>query len=575
MNIIQLRMIQIPKHIKTALKVLGGKLPASVIKSLLPKLLNNIKATGDECVTLTNTTKNEFHKVMNLIQEVKVTVTASQSAHEIKVEENEREMVILRQQKEKLEKEEQIRGQHYREAVAAANRAEQIYYDALRQIPVGWNAVKQDLVRTGGRILEKLAEAGAAYLTGNYGRSGGAMSQGYYGAGSGSDSEDGSQEPPSFALRETVDTAEVFSNALRSFQEAFSSDERDPKQLSVFSIPFKAHREYISSLSSNSAKSKVIRLIERGERIVKKAFANAKRSRSSDKIDEEIRAELEKIFSELEPIQTVHQQVNARAASNAVSNVGKGDHGPADSSRNEVLKAQVAQRTLTEMRRRQDEQTREYLKLIDTLHQASAKMMSIDLSTANYREIIVLLNESFALLSQIHEQWNDFVLFFKQMAIHIDNMVKGPLKRFLDVASEGSNINHAARMELIYTLKDETLYSVHVEAYILYVMARTYYEMSSKYFMNRLAGLSSMLITRDDTQRNATMHTLRNQTDQALEEIKAVILQRKENFNKEFESRYAEISQLIETLGGPNENIARITEEANNLIESDKVWGDR
>ena len=573
MNIIQLRMVQIPKHIKTALKVLGGKLPMRVIKSLLPKLLNNIKETGDECVTLTNTTKNEFSRVMNLIQEVKETVIASHSAHKIKVEENEREMVHLRQQKERLDKEEQIRGQNYREAVAAANKAEQIYYDALRRIPTGWKAIVQDGVRSVFRIAEKVAEAGAAFLTSRTGRGGGMMSQGYHGAGSNSDS--GNQEPPSFALKQTVETAEDFFSSLKSFQEALSSDNRDPDQLSAFSIALKAHREFISSLSSNSAKSKVIRLIERAERIVKKASANAKATQSSDKIDEEVRKELEKIFSELEPIQTIHQQVNARAASNTISSIGKGNSGPADSSQNEVLKAQIAQRTLTDMRRRQDEQTEEYLKLIDTLHKTSAKMMTIDLTNFNYREIIVLLNESFALLGQIHEQWNDFVLFFTQMAVHIDNMVKGPLKRFLDVSSEGSNTNHAARMELIYTLKDETLYSIHVEAYILYVMARTYYEMSSKYFMGRLAGLSSMLITRDEAQRNLTMHNLRNQTDQALEEIRAVILQRKENFNKEFESRYAEISELIENLGGPSENTERITEEANNLIELDKTWGDR
>lgn len=573
MNIIQLRMVQIPKHIKTALKVLGGKLPSRVIRSLLPKLLSNIKLTGDECVTLTNTTKNEFSRVMSLIQEVKVTVTASQSAHIIKVEENEREMVYLRQQKERLDKEERIRGDNYREAVAAANKAEQIYYDALRRIPTGWDAVARDAVRSVFRIAEKVAEAGAAVLAGGTGRGGGMMSQGYHGAGSNSDSN--SQEPLSFALKQTVETAEDFFNSLKSFQEALSSDNRDPEQLSVLSVALRAHREFISSLSSNSAKSKVIRLIERAERLVKKASANAKAAQSSDKIDEDIRKELEKIFSELGPIQAIYQQTNARAASNTISNIGKGNSGPADTSQNEVLQAQIAQRTLTDMRRRQDEQTEEYLKLIDTLHKTSAKMMNIDLTTVNYREIIVLLNDSFVLLAQIHAQWNDFVLFFTQMAVHIDNMVKGPLKRFLDVSSEGTNQNHAARMELIYTLKDETLYSIHVEAYILYVMARTYYEMSSKYFMSRLAGLSSMLITRDESQRNLAMHTLRNQTNEALEEIKTVILARKENFNKEFESRYAEISELIQNLGGPSENNERITEEANNLIDSDKTWGDR
>ena len=106
-------------------------------------------------------------------------------------------------------------------------------------------------------------------------------------------------------------------------------------------------------------------------------------------------------------------------------------------------------------------------------------------------------------------------------------------------------------------------------------MARTYFEMSSKYFMGRLAGLSSMLISRDKAQREVLMQSLQQQTNQALEEIQAVIVERKQTFDKELNSRYEELSQLIEKLGGPNENNQLVIEEANKLISEDKTWGDR
>ena len=402
---------------------------------------------------------------MGLIQEVQETVIASETGHKIQVEKNEREMVVLRQQKERLEKEEQIRGQNYREAVAAANKAEQIYYDALRKIPTGLEALVTGVVQSVFRIAEKVVDIGAAIVTGKGTSGGSATTRAHHGGRS--DSSSDSQEPSSFALKQTVETANDFFKGLKEFQEALSSKSKDPSVLNAFEIPFKAHREFITSLSSNSAKSKVIRLIERAERLVKKATTNAKRTKSNNKIDQSVTKELEAIFKDLETIQTVHQQINQRAASNTISNIGKGGNGPADSSQNEVLKAQISQNTMTEMRRRQDAQTEEYLRLIDTLHKTNAKMMSIDLTTVHYKEIIVMLNESFVLLSQVHEQWNNFVLFFTQMAIHIDNMVKGPLRRFLSVATVGSNEEYATRMELILILKDET-YSIHREAYILY-----------------------------------------------------------------------------------------------------------
>jgi len=82
-------MIQIPKHIKTALKLLGSKLPTHTVKRLLPQVLNNIKETGDQCVTLTNNTKNEFNEVMKLINEVIQTTVTTQSVHEDEVKKNE------------------------------------------------------------------------------------------------------------------------------------------------------------------------------------------------------------------------------------------------------------------------------------------------------------------------------------------------------------------------------------------------------------------------------------------------------------------------------------------------------
>ena len=93
--------------------------------------------------------------------------------------------------------------------------------------------------------------------------------------------------------------------------------------------------------------------------------------------------------------------------------------------------------------------------------------------------------------------------------------------------------------------------------------------------MGRLAGLSSMLISRDKAQREVLIQSLQQQTNQALEEIQAVIVERKQTFDKELNSRYEELSQLIEKLGGPNENNQLVIEEANKLISEDKTWGDR
>jgi hypothetical protein len=575
MNVIQLRMIQIPKHIKTALKILGENFPKSVIIRLLPQLLSSIQETGKECVTLTNSTKNEFTRVMHLVQEVIESTAATQSAHESKVEENERELAVLRSQKADLEKEEKMRSQLYKEASDAANRAEQTYYKALSDIPTGLQVLLQDFARGILKLANTVAEAGAAVLTGRVGTQQRPPHTINNITGIGNmDGGGGGKQPPSFGLSQTLNMANQFSNSLRSFQNALFNKSTDPKVIKGYGIPFKMFREFITTLPDNPAKAKVIKLIQRSEALVAKATKDAKQLKANNKTNRQVNEELEKICDDLEPLQSAYQNIDPKAASHTLSTIGTTNTAAGDSSQNEILKAQIAQKHLTEIRRRQDEQAAEYFKLLEGMRQINAKMISVDLTTISYKEIIAMLKEAFTLLSQVQTQWHNFVAFFTKMSEYIDDMIKGPVKRFLNVAAVGDNLDLGMRRRIIDILKEDT-FGIHRESYILFVMARTYHDVSSKYLMGRLSSLSSMLIARDKTQREELMNTLTRQTNQTLDEIKALIDERKENFDKEFTKRNTELTTLIEKLGGPNEKDQLAIEEGQRLLDTDAAWGDK
>lgn len=108
MNSVQLNMEQIPRSIKTVLKILAQDFPKSVYKRLLPKALRNIADLGRHCVTKTNNTKNEFYNVMLLIEEVVETTKVTETEHLSRVDHNEREMEVLRQLQTDLAREEKF-----------------------------------------------------------------------------------------------------------------------------------------------------------------------------------------------------------------------------------------------------------------------------------------------------------------------------------------------------------------------------------------------------------------------------------------------------------------------------------
>ncbi|CAF3022914.1 unnamed protein product [Rotaria socialis] len=570
MNVIQLRMIQIPKHIKTALKILGGNFPRRVLTRLLPQVLGSIEETGKECVTLTNATKNQFTRVMELVQEVIRTTAATQSVHESKVEENEREMAILRSLKADLEKEEKFRAKLYKDATDTADRAEATYSKALNDIPTGMGALLKDFARGILKLANTVAEAGAAVLTGQNGRVGAQLHQAVNPIAMTGNME--GKQPLSFGLSQTLSMATQFANSLRSFQNAFLTNSSDPKLMKGYGIAFKAFHDYITMLPDNPAKAKAIKLIKHSEALAATTTQNAQQLKLSNETNIKVNEELGKICDDLGSFESAYQNIDPKAASHTLSTIGTNTAG--DSSQNEILKAQIAQKQLTEMRRRQDEQAAEYLKLLEGMREINAKMISVDLTTISYKEIIALLKEAFTLLTQVETQWHNFVAFFTTMSEYIHDMIKGPLKRFLRVAAVGSNLDLAMRMQIIDILKEDT-FGIHREAYILFVMAHTYHEVSSKYLMGRLSSLSGMLIVRNKIEREELMNNLTRQTDQTLKEIKTLIVERKENFDKEFTTRNTELTTLIDKLGGPNEKDQLAIEEGQRLITDDTAWSDK
>ena len=478
---------------------------------------------------------------------------------------------MLRKQTQDLEKEEKLRAQYLKEATDAASNAEQIYYQALKAIPTSWDAIGKDFVRSIGKLVVTVAGAVADAIPGILGGSG-SRSSSTSGAMRSSDNT-GDRAPPSFGLGQTVATANNFYESLQLFQQVISNKTIDPDKLTGLSIDFKAHRDLVEGLPNNAAKARVIRLMKRAERLAKNAAADAKQIKSSKKNDNAVTREIKDIFKQLRPFLSANQKIDEKAASNNIANAGKGVGHAADSSQNELFIAQLAQNQLTEKRRRQNEQIAEHFKFIENMRNTSAKLMLIDLTTVHYKEIIVMLNESIYLLGKVHKQWNDFVLFFTEMAVHIENMIKNHLKRFLQGA-DGAEEQYATRLILISLLKEET-YGIHVEAYILYVMSRTYYEVSSKYLMGRLASLSGMIVARSETERKSLRESLKNQTDETLEQIKALILERNETFDKELNIRHTELTEVIDQLGGPNEDDQRAIKEGEALLRKDNVWGDR
>ncbi|CAF3941528.1 unnamed protein product [Rotaria sp. Silwood1] len=576
MNSIQLNMLQIPKHIKTALKLLAGNFPTSVLKKLLPQVLQNLEDTGNECVELSNNTRHEFLQVMLLLGEVIEVTTTTQSLHDEEIRNNEKKIAALRTIEDGIKKEEEFRMQHYKEASDSVKRAEDSYYAALRAIPTGFKAILQDFSRAILNMVPTLAgvitggPVGALAVTAlklNVGPSG-------PGDSSNPSSKSVLKQVLSVGHSQTLVMANQFSNSLQTFIEAVSSTGQNSTVLEGYVTTFKTFRGFITSLSDNPAKQTAIDLIKRTENLVLQELAKVNQKKKKTAINNVLIEQLQDIAEQLKPIQTAAQFTDQKTTGQTLTNIGNHPaYGARDSSKNELFKAQLAQANLVDMKRFQDEQAASYLALLGEMRQLSSQMVAIEFTTLQSEEIVRMLEKALDLLGRLRFQWNNFVLFFTDMSIKIKNMIRGPLRRFLQTSRAGNDATAAARMQLIGTLKDDT-FGIHREAYVLFVMSRTYYDVSSQYLMGRLAGLSTMLTVKTDEDRSKMMKSIEKDTNSTLEQVEEMIRERKQAFDTEMEKKNAELVSLITQLGGNDEINKSAIKKGQKLASTDAEWGD-
>ncbi|CAF1689520.1 unnamed protein product, partial [Adineta ricciae] len=89
----------------------------------------------------------------------------------------------------------------------------------------------------------------------------------------------------------------------------------------------------------------------------------------------------------------------------------------------------------------------------------------------------------------------------------------------------------------------------------------------------RLEGLSGMLNARSTEERIMLVQRLQSQTNETLDQINALIRERKETFNQEFDKRNTELTTLINHLGGPNINAQQTIDEARRIISQEAPSG--
>jgi len=560
MDKIQLYMQQIPAQVKTSIKILTQASP-KLVERLLPIALNKIQEIGRTCVELSADTETKFADVMLLLGELLAVTESSRGTHEQQLAEVEAELNVTATQKEYMVKMGEELKKRQAQVDAEVSKYRSQYDSALKKIPTGWKVLAQDLVRSAISLVN--------YVPQMFGMKGGLGGKGGGNIGGGSV---GGGPSPDFEKSKTLAVVSNFFGQIGKIKNAVTNlfkgkgdlGKGSPSEMfSYMGTVMNSFEGMINQGSPNEYTSKALQYVNSGKAIcqdLEGMFAKYPAQPINETEQTRATDSLGALADEMKPMVAEGDKLagglvtgqDKGGQSGASGDVFSGNYG------NERYKAYLALSALRDAENRYDKIFDSVMKYHEEMKDLVSKMAKLNLKEINFKEILELLKEGIKILAKIREQWGKLVQFFSLVSVRAEVALNQTLAPFVQYAKEaeeqiGQGGLSPEDRKFFLDLLQEQAVDINRVAYFLYTLSSTYVDVSSRFLLNRLAGLAQMLATDNEDQRQKLLEGLRDQANEAQDAIKKISQQRREEYSRLVDARKRELDAIVNNLGGPTD----------------------
>ncbi|CAF0856583.1 unnamed protein product [Adineta steineri] len=188
-------------------------------------------------------------------------------------------------------------------------------------------------------------------------------------------------------------------------------------------------------------------------------------------------------------------------------------------------------------------------------------MALLDLSQLSTEEVVQLLLKATEQISLIKEQWIRMIIFFSTLAAKAHNTQQRVVNDFVDFIQQAQHDNlliNQYEREFFVELLIPCATDIESGAHLLFVMAKTYYAVSSEHMINQIAGINKLSVLQTDEARHTQLQLASNNTMITSLKVSQLAQKRHELYLEETQNRQAEYTtymnnlvlfQLEETIG--------------------------
>ncbi|CAF2417377.1 unnamed protein product [Rotaria sp. Silwood2] len=221
---------------------------------------------------------------------------------------------------------------------------------------------------------------------------------------------------------------------------------------------------------------------------------------------------------------------------------------------NAKAKAAELLKVLQEAERRQQEfaqqQLAEQQKLVTIINRIAA----LDLDRLTEQEIVDILIESILQMNQIKEQWGRLIQFFSKLSVQADSTQQARkivIHEFIAAIKEAQANNlllDPSDRELFLELITITSQEIERGAHLLYVMSKTYFDVSSEYMIDQIIASGNLLLLQTDTERSNYLRSLSQNTTSTTTRVKNLAHERHQEYIARNQARRTEYERFLAKL---------------------------
>lgn len=574
MDRIRLHTLNVPDYMKTVVKILfqGSN---DVVQAHLPGQLENIREIAGHCLKLANATEERFAHVINIIHELLEACSKARNLYTVELNEVKKTLEESKL-REESSKEATKRSQRAVKAMEEElNEAREGYNQAMKSLPGGWEMIAMDFVGalTDGvaGVFQGLLSLVAHPVTHICNASTKIAST--------------VSHIKSENAADPVDEINIYSKSAEILKctesiEQFVQEDKinwedlyDQKNNAVVTdfqaMQFKRILRNLKKFPKSQANYQAQNVCEEGIKICNELAKYA----PDGKCKQDKTAELIERIQELTRSAYIFDS-KSKSMTRCPPLTPKPPMMFKEESKMKKMsasrKASLNARFRIEQSRAQMNKVRElYDKSVDSMEENEKELMKILITMRNcqvqeidFNTTIKMLSKGLGAMGRVKQQWENMVLFFQMVSSIVEISLNNSLKHFALTAEKTNPLPYNDKLFCKDLLYNQAFQATNI-ASLVHKISATYTEMSSKYLMNSISSLGTLLtMDKNSPEFLRTRVQLQESCDMAQKYLSGVVQKNQNEFENNIESRMQKIeTELLAILPAATPKEIRRIEE--------------